>query len=116
MREHIRQVKDFLESAGARDIYIARLTKHLQARWTWNGKAMAYTLPYSPSDFRGTRNAISCIRRMMGLVKTTKTIGERREKKHKPKQQPKIAESNYDDWRKWRQKEDAVRFQVGNKR
>ena len=87
MREYHRDITDFLRSVGASDIHIEK-RKHAYLTWTYQGKAFQYHLCFTPSDWRSGMNAISDLRRMMGLTKTIKVVGKRRKRKQKAAKQP----------------------------
>lgn len=58
---------------------LQRDTKHLVYRQPETGKV--FTMAKTPSDFRAYPNALRDLKRILGLVKDTATVGERRAKK-----------------------------------
>jgi hypothetical protein len=56
-----------LAEAGIRDVTVARGAKHLQLRWLFNNQPRMMTVSCSPSDWRGSRNLRTEIRRQVRL-------------------------------------------------
>lgn len=84
MREHHRDIRDFLRSQGAEEVRFEHKGKHPKVRFAWKGEARFYVLPGTPGDtLRGAANAISDIRHMLGLVSPEKRVGERRTRRAK---------------------------------
>jgi hypothetical protein len=68
MRPHLRAVIKFLRQAGAHNVRIEYGSKHPRCYYSWLNKETFYVLPNSPGDaYHGQRNAISDLRRRLGL-------------------------------------------------
>lgn len=79
MNAQARAIIAFLKNTGAGDINIENGGKHPRIRYTWEGCSRFYVIPGTPGDARrGTQQALSDLRRLMGLTNTEKRIGERR--------------------------------------
>lgn len=74
------EILDLLDKNG---FVLQRDTKHLVYRQPATGKV--FTMAKTPSDFRAYPNALRDLRRILGLDKRMATVGERREKKVRPK-------------------------------
>ena len=62
-----------LDAVGIRDYQLARGSKHLQLRWTFNGQLRMMTICGSPSDWRSPQNTARDLRRVLrqdGLLET----------------------------------------------
>lgn len=86
MREQHRIVTDFLRSAGAELVRMERGGKHPRVVYVWKGKEQFYVLPGTPGDsVHGAKNSIGDLRCILGLTRAEKTVGERRQRKTKPR-------------------------------
>lgn len=83
MSEHIDTLLTFLRDQGATDIRVEMGGKHPHIYWTWRGEAQKYITAGSLSDWRGTNNALSDLRHKLGIIKTVKRVGERRERRER---------------------------------
>ena len=82
MNAQQREAIAFLETSGAEHVHMTMGRKHPRVVFEWKGEEMFYVLPGTPGDtLRGAKNAISDLRRMLGLTPTAKRIGERRMRK-----------------------------------
>ncbi len=77
MIEHHRRIVDWLEQQGATEVRV-ELRKHAHIRYVWRGKAGSYVTSATPSDRRASANAISNLRHILGLIETTRRVGQRR--------------------------------------
>jgi hypothetical protein len=62
-----------LDAVGIRDYQLARGSKHLQLRWSFNGQPRMMTICGSPSDWRSPQNTARDLRRVLrqdGLLET----------------------------------------------
>ena len=78
MRSHLRVVIKFLRQAGAHNVRIEYGSKHPRCCYSWLNKETFYVLPNSPGDaYRGQRNAISDLRRRLGIGRDNRHPTER---------------------------------------
>lgn len=87
MKEYHRDILAFVRGIGATNIVIGPGV-HPKMTWLHQGKTYLYTLCSSPSDHRASLNAISTLRRMMGMTKSVKIVGKRRQRKQRAAKQP----------------------------
>lgn len=74
MKDHLRKINDYLTSTGATEVKHVGSGKHIRFTWKLNGCRFVFFASSTPSDHRSTLNAISQMRRLIGLSKTTKTV------------------------------------------
>jgi hypothetical protein len=80
--EQTRMIAAWLASVGADDVHIEQDSGHPKLFYVWRGRRRFYVVPASPGNaWVGGRNAISNLRHELGLIKTEKTVGARRERR-----------------------------------
>lgn len=66
-QDYIAVIADELKLHGVRSWDLDVHHKHPQIHFEWNGRSMMFVVPNTPSDSRGHLNALSDVRRMMGV-------------------------------------------------
>jgi hypothetical protein len=77
-KDYIRAVKAELAAHGVAEYQIDDGRKHKKLRFSWQGKDVLYVMPKSPSDWRASMNAVSDLRRLMGVDRLVVKNAERR--------------------------------------
>lgn len=68
MIAHHRELIAWLQSAGAENARIEPSGKHCKLVFAWRGEERSSPISRTPSDRRATRNQITELRHMLGLV------------------------------------------------
>src|SRR5579864_446203 len=66
--EHYKQCTEFLNRYGIGDVELQHNGPHQRLIFTHNGRAKSFVIPATPSDHRGAMNAVSELRRYLGLT------------------------------------------------
>ncbi len=99
--ENARDLSDYLTEWGAENVRVLQTKGHPRLVFSRHGTEWFYILPSTPGDtLRATKNAVSDLRHMLGLVRATKRVGERRTRKKRvaavPTLPPQV--TVLDDW------------------
>jgi hypothetical protein len=66
--DYVARISSFLERHGIDDYRFVQRTKHRAVVVTHRGKVTTVIFPLTGSDWRGARNAVTSLRRALGLI------------------------------------------------
>jgi hypothetical protein len=66
--EYLRRIESFLDRHRIDDYHFERRRKHRAVVVRHRGKITTIVFPHTGSDIRGPRNAVTSLRRALGLV------------------------------------------------
>ncbi|MGI9489050.1 MAG: type II toxin-antitoxin system HicA family toxin [Geminicoccaceae bacterium] len=87
-RDHIDALTRELENYGATHVRVEQGGKHHRLVFTHDGKERFYVVPGTPSDRRGTLNALADIRHILGVRRTLAKSGRPKRRKPRARSEP----------------------------
>jgi hypothetical protein len=66
--DYVKQIESFLRHEGIADYRFVKRAKHRAVVVTRRGKVTTVIFPGTGSDVRGPRNAVTSLRRALGLI------------------------------------------------
>lgn len=83
--EYVAALTEELRTHGVHEWFVDETGKHNKLRFRWNDRSMMYVFPKTPSDSkRGVLNALSDLRRSLGVRRVIRKVEAREQRQRSP--------------------------------